>query len=177
MMAGMAGACTLASTFWSGRRAAASRHAAHHRRAGGADRRHRSVHIDGVIGTSDRDIAMVFQSYALYPHMTVFENMAFGLRLRKTPEAEIRDAAVDGAAPRCCDRRTARAQARCAVGRPAPARGHRPRHRAPPKVFLFDEPLSNLDAKLRGEMRARSSACTSGWAPPSSTSRTTRSRR
>jgi multiple sugar transport system ATP-binding protein len=100
----------------------------------------------------DRDIAMVFQNYALYPHMTVFENMSFGLRLRRTPKAEIR-ARVEQAAKilditDLLDRRPKQLSGgqrqRVAMGR-AIVRN--------PKVFLFDEPLSNLDAKLRVQMR------------------------
>src|ERR1700748_903585 len=100
----------------------------------------------------DRDIAMVFQNYALYPHMSVFDNMAFGLKLRKFPKDEIRRR-VDEAA-RILDigmllERKPRAlsggqRQRVAMGR-AIVRN--------PKVFLFDEPLSNLDAKLRVQMR------------------------
>src|SRR3977135_2831561 len=100
----------------------------------------------------DRDIAMVFQNYALYPHMSVFDNMAFGLKLRKLPKAEIKRR-VDEAA-RILDivpllERKPRAlsggqRQRVAMGR-AIVRN--------PKVFLFDEPLSNLDAKLRVQMR------------------------
>jgi multiple sugar transport system ATP-binding protein len=100
----------------------------------------------------DRDIAMVFQNYALYPHMTVFENMSFGLRLKRMPKAEIK-AAVEHAA-RILDitellgrkpRQLSGGQRqRVAMGR-AIVRN--------PKVFLFDEPLSNLDAKLRVQMR------------------------
>jgi multiple sugar transport system ATP-binding protein len=100
----------------------------------------------------DRDIAMVFQNYALYPHMTVFENMSFGLRLRKVPKAQIQ-ARVEIAA-RILDigellqrkpRQLSGGQRqRVAMGR-AIVRD--------PKVFLFDEPLSNLDAKLRVQMR------------------------
>nr|WP_290462371.1 ATP-binding cassette domain-containing protein [Acutalibacter muris] len=71
--------------------------------------------LSNDIAPKDRDIAMVFQNYALYPHMTVYDNMAFGLKLRKTPKDEIK--------------------------------------RRDPKVFLLDEPLSNLDAKLRAQMR------------------------
>jgi len=101
----------------------------------------------------DRDIAMVFQSYALYPHMTVYENMAFGLAMRKTPRPTI-DAAVRRAAEilgitALLDRRpkslSGGQRQRVALGR-AIVRA--------PKCFLFDEPLSNLDAKLRLEMRA-----------------------
>jgi multiple sugar transport system ATP-binding protein len=100
----------------------------------------------------DRDIAMVFQNYALYPHMTVFENMAFGLRLRHFPKPEIR-ARVENAArildiTDLLDRRPKQLSGgqrqRVAMGR-AIVRD--------PKVFLFDEPLSNLDAKLRVAMR------------------------
>jgi multiple sugar transport system ATP-binding protein len=100
----------------------------------------------------DRDIAMVFQNYALYPHMSVFDNMAFGLKLRKFPKAEIKRR-VDEAA-RILDiepllQRKPKAlsggqRQRVAMGR-AIVRN--------PKVFLFDEPLSNLDAKLRVQMR------------------------
>jgi multiple sugar transport system ATP-binding protein len=100
----------------------------------------------------DRDIAMVFQNYALYPHMTVFENMSFGLKLRKVPRAEIKQRVE--AAARILDitellARKPRAlsggqRQRVAMGR-AIVRN--------PKVFLFDEPLSNLDAKLRVQMR------------------------
>src|ERR1700719_4291276 len=100
----------------------------------------------------DRDIAMVFQNYALYPHMTVFENMSFGLRLRKFPKAEIKER-VEYAArildiTELLDRRPKQLSGgqrqRVAMGR-AIVRN--------PKVFLFDEPLSNLDAKLRVQMR------------------------
>ncbi len=101
----------------------------------------------------DRDIAMVFQSYALYPHMSVYDNMAFGLKLRKTPKAEI-DKKVKEAAEilgigQLLDRKPKQLSGgqrqRVAVGR-AIVRS--------PKVFLFDEPLSNLDAKLRVQTRA-----------------------
>src|SRR5579872_2692853 len=100
----------------------------------------------------DRDIAMVFQNYALYPHMTVFENMSFGLRLKKFPKAEIKERVEQAA--RILDitellqrkpRQLSGGQRqRVAMGRAIV------RH---PKVFLFDEPLSNLDAKLRVAMR------------------------
>src|SRR4051812_44126113 len=105
------------------------------------------------IPPKDRDIAMVFQSYALYPHMTVFENMAFGLKMRNTPRATIvekvnRAAAVLGL-EKLMDRKpralSGGQRQRVAVGR-AMVRA--------PQCFLFDEPLSNLDAKLRVEMRA-----------------------
>ena len=101
----------------------------------------------------DRDIAMVFQNYALYPHMNVYENMSFGLKLKKTPKAEI-DQRVRAAAgildiTELLDRKPKQLSGgqrqRVAMGR-AIVRD--------PKVFLFDEPLSNLDAKLRVAMRA-----------------------
>jgi multiple sugar transport system ATP-binding protein len=100
----------------------------------------------------DRDIAMVFQNYALYPHMTVFQNMSFGLRLKRFPKKEIRQR-VDAAArildiTELLDRKPRQLSGgqrqRVAMGR-AIVRN--------PKVFLFDEPLSNLDAKLRVQMR------------------------
>ncbi len=112
--------------------------------------------IDGKVVNDvepkDRDIAMVFQSYALYPHMTVYDNMAFSLKLKKTPKAEI-DKAVREAArildlEALLDRKpralSGGQRQRVAMGR-AIVRN--------PKVFLMDEPLSNLDAKLRGQMR------------------------
>jgi len=100
----------------------------------------------------DRDIAMVFQNYALYPHMTVFENMSFGLRLKKFPKAEIKRRVEHAARildiTELLDRRPRQLSGgqrqRVAMGR-AIVRN--------PKVFLFDEPLSNLDAKLRVQMR------------------------
>ena len=102
----------------------------------------------------DRDIAMVFQSYALYPHMTVYENMAFALKLRGVPKPPI-DEKVQARREDPRHRAPARAQAQGALRRPAAAR----RASGAPscasrKCFLFDEPLSNLDAKLRVEMRA-----------------------
>ena len=100
----------------------------------------------------DRDIAMVFQNYALYPHMSVFENMAFGLKLRKFPKDEIKRRVDDAAKmldiQMLLDRKpkalSGGQRQRVAMGR-AIVRN--------PKVFLFDEPLSNLDAKLRVQMR------------------------
>ena len=105
------------------------------------------------VAPKDRDIAMVFQSYALYPHLTVYENMAFGLKLRKTPKEEIKrrvDEAADILGIQDLLQRKPRQlsggqRQRVAVGRAIVRE---------PKVFLFDEPLSNLDAKLRVQMRA-----------------------
>ena len=105
------------------------------------------------IAPKDRDIAMVFQSYALYPHMTVYDNMAFGLKLRKIPKEEIEKrvneaAAILGLEPYLNRRPKALSggqRQRVALGR-AIVRS--------PKVFLMDEPLSNLDAKLRVQMRS-----------------------
>ena len=104
------------------------------------------------LSPKDRDIAMVFQNYALYPHMTVFDNMAFGLKLRKFPKSDIKKR-VENAAEilglkEYLDRRpkemSGGQRQRVAIGRALVRQ---------PKVFLFDEPLSNLDAKLRVQMR------------------------
>ena len=100
----------------------------------------------------DRDIAMVFQNYALYPHMTVYDNMAFGLKLRKFPKPEIKKRVQDAAAILGIEELLQRKpkalsggqRQRVAVGRAIVRQ---------PKVFLFDEPLSNLDAKMRVQMR------------------------
>ena len=115
------------------------------------------LYIDGKlvndVAPKDRDIAMVFQNYALYPHMTVYDNMAFSLKLKKVPKAEI-DRKVKEAAEilditQYLDRKpkalSGGQRQRVAIGR-AIVRS--------PKVFLMDEPLSNLDAKLRNQMRA-----------------------
>jgi multiple sugar transport system ATP-binding protein len=115
-----------------------------------------TIRIDGRDVTNlppaERDIAMVFQSYALYPHMTVFENMAFGLRIQHLPDAEIdkrvRAVAESLGLESYLERRpkalSGGQRQRVAIGRAVVRQ---------PKVFLFDEPLSNLDAKLRGDMR------------------------
>ena len=114
------------------------------------------LYIDGRlvndVPPKDRDIAMVFQSYALYPHMTVFDNMAFALKLRKTPKAVIKQKVQEAARILGIEEYLQRKpkalsggqKQRVALGR-AIVRN--------PKVFLLDEPLSNLDAKLRSQMR------------------------
>ena len=116
-----------------------------------------TVEIDGVVVNDlqprDRDIAMVFQNYALYPHLTVFENMAFSLRLKKTPQKEVYAKVTNAAEILGITEFLARKpralsggqRQRVAIGR-AMVRDS--------KVFLMDEPLSNLDAKLRNQMRA-----------------------
>ena len=106
------------------------------------------------VAPKDRDIAMVFQSYALYPHMSVYDNMAFGLKLRKTPKDEIKrrvqEAAeilgIEGLLARKPKELSGGQRQRVAVGRAIVRE---------PKVFLLDEPLSNLDAKLRVQTRAQ----------------------
>jgi len=114
------------------------------------------IYIDGKlineVSPKDRDIAMVFQNYALYPHMTVYENMAFGLKLRKFSKEEIKQRVSDAAKILDLEEYLERKpkalsggqRQRVAVGRAIVRK---------PKVFLFDEPLSNLDAKLRVQMR------------------------
>jgi len=104
------------------------------------------------VAPKDRDIAMVFQNYALYPHMSVYDNMAFGLKLRKTPKAEIQKRVHEAARildiEHLLDRKpkalSGGQRQRVAMGRAIVRE---------PKVFLMDEPLSNLDAKLRVQMR------------------------
>lgn len=104
------------------------------------------------VAPKNRDIAMVFQNYALYPHMTVYENMAFALKIRKVPKAErdqiVRDAACILSISHLLDRKpkelSGGEKQRVAIGRAIVRK---------PKVFLMDEPLSNLDAKLRNQMR------------------------
>ena len=115
------------------------------------------IYIDGKlvndVPPKDRDIAMVFQNYALYPHMTVYKNMAFGLILRKYPKKEIQQRVMHAAEilgiqdllERKPKALSGGQRQRVAVGRAIVRQ---------PKVFLFDEPLSNLDAKLRVQMRA-----------------------
>ncbi|NLB65163.1 MAG: sn-glycerol-3-phosphate ABC transporter ATP-binding protein UgpC [Lentisphaerae bacterium] len=116
-----------------------------------------TVYIDGRavndVPPKDRDIAMVFQNYALYPHMTVYNNMAFGLKLRKYPKVEIKRRVMEAADILGLENYLERKpkalsggqRQRVAVGRAIVRK---------PKAFLFDEPLSNLDAKMRVQMRA-----------------------
>lgn len=115
-----------------------------------------SIEIDGEVvndvAPKDRDIAMVFQNYALYPYMTVFDNIAFGLRARKTPSAEIeakvaeasRMLSIDHLLERYPRQLSGGQLQRVAIGRAIVRQA---------RIYLFDEPLSNLDAQLRDEMR------------------------
>ncbi|MDR1074576.1 MAG: sn-glycerol-3-phosphate ABC transporter ATP-binding protein UgpC [Treponema sp.] len=115
------------------------------------------IYIDdrlvNMVAPKDRDIAMVFQNYALYPHMSVFDNMAFSLKLRKLPKSQIKESVENAARILDISELLGRKpkelsggqRQRVAIGR-AIVRN--------PKVFLMDEPLSNLDAKLRNQMRA-----------------------
>ena len=115
-----------------------------------------TISIDGQVindlPPSERNIAMVFQSYALYPHMTVFDNMAFGLEIEKKSKEEITERVMEAAKilqieeylERKPKQLSGGQRQRVAIGRAITRK---------PKVFLFDEPLSNLDASLRVEMR------------------------
>jgi len=139
------------------------------------------IAVDGEVVNDvppkDRDMAMVFQNYALYPHMTVYENMSFGLRLKRYPKDEIARRVQEAARildiTELLDRKPRQLSGgqrqRVAMGR-AIVRN--------PKVFLFDEPLSNLDAKLRVQMRIEiKRVAPEGAHQPRSTSPMTRWRR
>ena len=128
------------------------------------------------VPSRDRDIAMVFQSYALYPHLSIYDNIAFGLRVKKMPKQEI-DRRVQNAAKvlglEAFLKRKPRAlsggqRQRVAMGRAIVRE---------PAAFLMDEPLSNLDAKLRVQMRAEIAVSSARLRRRRSTSPTTRSRR
>ena len=124
--------------------------------AGLEEATHGTISIGGRImngvAPKDRDVAMVFQNYALYPHMSAYENMAFGLKLRRCPKAEIErrvnEAAellgLNGCLKRQPHELSGGQRQRVAIGRAIVRR---------PRLFLFDEPLSNLDAPLRAQMR------------------------
>ena len=124
----------------------------------------------------DRDIAMVFQNYALYPHMTVDDNIGFALKLARVPKDEIQKRVQGGRhileLEQYLDRKPGQLSGgqrqRVAMGRAIVRQ---------PSAFLMDEPLSNLDAKLRVQMRAEIAACSATSASPPCTSRTIRSRR
>ena len=117
--------------------------------------------IVNEIEPAERDIAMVFQNYALYPHMSVYDNMAYGLRNRGTPKPEIETRVKEAARileiEPLLDRKPRQLSGgqrqRVAMGRAIVRK---------PKVFLFDEPLSNLDAKLRVRCASRSGNCSAG---------------
>ena len=155
-------------------------HPAHARRASSPSPRAASTSATALVNdvpARDRDIAMVFQSYALYPHMTVRENLAFGLSLRKTPRAEL-DARVKEASSLLGHRGPARPQAGPALGRPAAARRAGPRHGAPARRLPPGRAAVQPRRAAAGAHARRDHAsCTSASAPRSSTSRTTRSKR
>ena len=123
-----------------------------------------------------RDVAMVFQNYALYPNMTVEENMGFALRRRHVARADTEQRVLEVAdmleLTELLDRKPSKLSGgqrqRVAMGRAIVRR---------PQVFCMDEPLSNLDAKLRVSTRSQISDCSVSWAPPLSTSPTTKWRR
>ena len=137
------------------------------------------IRIGGVrvndVTPRDRDIAMVFQTYALYPHMSVYDNIGYGLRVRRLPKAERRAhrtaaamLGLTGELNRKPSQLSGGQRQRVAMGRAIVRR---------PEAFLMDEPLSNLDARLRVQMRTEIAASSASSASRRFTSRTTRSRR
>ena len=123
----------------------------------------------------DRNLAMVFQNYALYPHLNVYENIAFPLRLHHAPDDDVRTRVQRAADLLELDELLDRKPAQLSGGqRQRVAMGRAIVRDA--EAFLFDEPLSNLDAKLRGQMRTEISASRTSSASPPSTSPTTRSK-
>ena len=169
---------TANSWFWSGHRVRGKTTAL--RMLAGLETSTRAHQIGGEnmtgVPSKDRDIAMVFQNYALYPNKTVAENMGFALKLRGVSADERRKKVEDAAKildlTEFLDRKPAKLSGgqrqRVAMGRAIVRE---------PQVFCMDEPLSNLDAKLRVQTRTQIAALQRGWAPPPSTSPTTRSRR
>ena len=141
---------------------------------------HGTIQIGGqvvnAVPSKERDIAMVFQNYALYPHMTVYDNMAFGLKLRKLPKREIDRRVREAAAILGLDELLSRKPKALSGGQRQRVAMGRAIVREP-KTFLMDEPLSNLDAKLRVQMRSEIDGSSTSCGPPPSTSRTTRLRR
>jgi putative spermidine/putrescine transport system ATP-binding protein len=120
-----------------------------------------------------RGLGIVFQTYALFPHMTVEQNVAFGLEMRKCGPPS----ATAWRRPwRWCTWKSTAPATRATLRRPAPARGAGACAGDPPPVLLLDEPLSNLDAKLREEMHSSCATSSARSAPPPSWSRTTRAR-
>jgi iron(III) transport system ATP-binding protein len=112
-----------------------------------------------TLGPADRNVSMMFQSYALFPHMNVLENVMYGLKMSGVEKTEAQRRAVETL--ECGSGRLRRPPAQRVVGRPAAARGSGTRLVLEPGVLLFDEPLSNLDARLRRDMREEIRACNS----------------
>ncbi len=116
-----------------------------------------NIYIDGKcmndVSPKDRDVAMVFQNYALYPHMSVYDNMAFGLRMRKYPKQKVNERVVETARTLGISNLLERKPRQLSGGQRQRVALGRSIVRNP-KLFLFDEPLSNLDAKMRVQMRA-----------------------
>ena len=117
------------------------------------------------VSPGDRDIAMVFQSYALYPTMNVSQNLSFGLEMKKTPKDEIKQKVEDVSSLLKIDHLLDRKPSQLSGGQRQRVAMGRALARSP-KIFLFDEPLSNLDAKLRVEMRTEIKNFTNDWEQP-----------